>query len=189
MSLMNRVGKLFLFMLLAFTLVWTATPLLAEKKDTGHLKTIVDPRRAGVFVDGQYLGPTADFKVAHKFELSAGEHEVKLIDPRYEEFSTTVKIEAGKTTKLREKLKPVALPQPPFGRLRTVGGTGNNKYAAVFIDGKFMGHVDEFNNFAQGLLLKPGDYTVRIAPTGGGTAHEEKVKIEADKVTTVTWER
>jgi len=185
---MNRTGKLFLFTLSATVLVWTATPLLAEKKDTGHLKTIIDPRRAGVFVDGQYLGPTADFKVANKFQLPAGEHEVKLIDPRYEEFSTSVKIEAGKTTKLREKLKPVALPQPPFGRLRTVGGNGNNKYAAVYVDGKFMGHVDEFNNFAQGLLLKPGDYTVRIAPTGAA-AHEEKVKIEADKVTTVHWER
>jgi len=186
---MNRTGKLFLFTLSTIILFWTTTPLLAKKKDTGHLKTIVDPRRAGVFVDGQYLGPTADFKVANKFELSAGEHEVKLIDPRYEEFSSSVKIEAGKTTKLREKLKPVALPQPPFGRLRTVGGTGTDKYAAVYIDGKFMGHVDEFNNFAQGLLLKPGDYTVRIAPTGGGAVHEEKIRIDADKVTTVHWER
>ncbi len=44
-----------------------------------------------------------------------------------------------------------------------------------------MGHADEFNNFAQGLLLNPGEYTVKIVPLSGAE-HEEKIKIEADKV-------
>jgi len=32
--------------------------------DTGRLKTEVNPGRAGVFIDGTYLGPAANFKIA-----------------------------------------------------------------------------------------------------------------------------
>jgi PEGA domain len=159
-------------------------PLAAKEGDTGYLKTIVDPRRAGVFVDGKYLGPTANFKIASKFALPPGEHEVKLIEPRYQEFSTKVTIEAGKTTKLRQKLTALPEPKPPFGRLRTVA---DDKFAAVYVNGQFMGHVDEFSNSSQGLLLNPGEYTVKIAPASGGQ-HEEKVKIEANKVAVVRWQ-
>ena len=49
--------------------------------DTGRLKTEIDPGRAGVFVDGKYLGPAANFKVARTYELSPGEHEVRLAEP------------------------------------------------------------------------------------------------------------
>ncbi len=41
-----------------------------------------------------------------------------------------------------------------------------------------MGHAGEVNNPVQGLLLNPGEYTVKIGDSG----REERVKIEADKV-------
>lgn len=160
----------------------TAIPMVAKDGDTGHLKTIINPRRAGVFVDGKYLGPSANFKIAMKFPLSAGEHEVKLIEPRYEEFTTKVTIQAGKTTKLNQKMTPRPGAKPPFGRLRTVA---EDKFAAVYVNGQFMGHADEFSNSSQGLLLNPGEYTVKIAPVSGGQEHQEKIKIEVDKVTVV----
>jgi hypothetical protein len=43
-----------------------------------------------------------------------------------------------------------------------------------------MGHVDEFSNSAQGLLLNPGEYTVRVVPASGSPI-TQTVKIEADK--------
>lgn len=64
--------------------------------DTGHLKTEVTPGRAGVFVDGKYVGPAANFKVARMYEVAAGEHEIKLADPRYQEIVRKVTITAGK---------------------------------------------------------------------------------------------
>jgi hypothetical protein len=48
-----------------------------------------------------------------------------------------------------------------------------------------MGHVDEFSNFAQRLLLNPGDYTVKVVSATSGKEQEEKVKIETDKTTTI----
>jgi hypothetical protein len=47
-----------------------------------------------------------------------------------------------------------------------------------------MGHVDEFSNFAQGLLLNPGEYTVKIVPASGAPI-TQTVKIEADKTVLV----
>lgn len=148
---------------------------------TGYLKTKVDPGRAGVFIDGKYVGPAANFKIARKYAVAPGDHEVRLSEPRYEEVVRKVTIKANETTTVSEKMRALPLAKPPFGKLRILGF---DKYAAVYVNGRYNGHADEFSNFAQALLLNPGEYTVRIEPMTG-TAHEEKVKIEADKETIV----
>jgi len=48
-----------------------------------------------------------------------------------------------------------------------------------------MGHVDEFDNFAQGLLLPPGQYTVKIVPVSGGAGVEQSVDLKANQTTIV----
>ena len=165
--------------LTAFILI----PVLAlHAADSGSLKTKVHPGRAGVFVDGKYLGPAANFARAHTYPLPAGEHEVKLLEPRYKEMTTKVTITPGKTTVLNETMQALPVPKPPFGRLRTIG---SDKFAAVYVNGQFMGHVDEFSNFAQGLYLRPGEYIVKIVPASGGQPHEEKVNIQENHVVIV----
>lgn len=155
---------------------------VVAQQNTGYLKTKVNPGRAGVFIDGKYVGPAANFRVGRKYAVPAGEHEIRLSEPRYEDVVRKLTIEPGKTTKLVETMKPVPLAQPPFGRLRTVS---SDKFAAVYVNGKFMGHADEFSNSSQGLQLNPGDYTVKIAPVSGAEATEEHVKIAANQVTIV----
>jgi PEGA domain-containing protein len=156
-------------------------PLSAQPGANGSLVAKVKPGRAGVFVDGKYMGPAANFRVARTYSLPAGTHELKLVDPRYQEFVSQVNITAGKKTVVHETLTPVPLAKPPFGRLRTVS---TDKFAAVYVNERFCGHADEFSNFAQGLLLNPGEYDVKIVPATG-TPVTAKVKIEADEVTVV----
>jgi hypothetical protein len=157
-----------------------AAPVAAQ--NTGYLKTKVNPGRAGVFIDGKYVGPAENFRVGQKYAVAPGEHEVRLSEPRYEEIVKKVTIQAGKTTKLTETMKALPPGKPPFGLLRTIAP---EKFAAVYVNGRFMGHVDEFDNSSQGLQLNPGEYTVKIVPVNGGEGKEENVKIEADKVTIV----
>jgi hypothetical protein len=165
-----------------WTLVLAATPLAAQQG--GYLKAKVNPGSStGVFIDGKYVGPAANFGFARKYAVPQGEHEVMLVDPRYEQYSANFTITSGKTTTITQDLKPAPLAKPPFGMLRTQGG--NDKFAAVYVNDRYMGHIDEFNNFAQRLLLNPGDYTVKIVSPATGKEHEEKVKIETDKTTTV----
>jgi PEGA domain len=163
------------------TLLTTAGALLAQQAGTTYLKTNVNPGRAGVFVDGKYVGPAGNFRIGRKYALPAGPHQVKLVDPRYEEFSTTVDLKAGTTTKLAEALKPLPPPKGPFGGLRT---PVPEKYAAVYINDKFYGHAGEFNNSSQKLMLPEGEYTVRVEPSSGAPINQ-KIKIEAGKTVLV----
>jgi hypothetical protein len=164
----------------ALLIVIGSVPVVGQQ--SGYMKTNVDPGRAGVFVDGKYMGPARNFGVGRKYTVAPGEHEVKLSEPRYEEVVKKVTIEPGKTVHVAETMKKLPPPKPPFGRLRTIT---TDKYAAVYVNGRFMGHAGEFNNPVQGLDLNPGDYKVKIVPLGGGEGHEESVKIEADKVAIV----
>jgi PEGA domain len=157
----------------------SSIPVIGQQ-NTGYLKTKVEPGRAGVFIDGKYIGPAGNFGVGRKYSLAPGDHEVRLSEPRYEDVVTKVTIESGKTAKLAQTMKALAPAKPPFGRLRTIS---QDKFAAVYVNGKFMGHAGEFNNPVQGLLLNPGPYTVKIVPVSGGEGHEEHVNIEADKIT------
>ena len=74
----------------------------AAQQGSGYLKTKVSPGRAGVFVDGKYVGPAANFGVGRKYAIAPGPHEIRLSEPRYEEMVTKVTIEPGKTTKLAQ---------------------------------------------------------------------------------------
>jgi len=164
-----------LFILVAASLVCCAA-------DTGQLKTEIDPGRAGVFIDGKYVGPAANFKIARTYEVSPGEHEVRLEEPRYEEIVTKVTITAGKKTVLKETMKALPKAKPPFGELRV---ENPDHFAAVYVNGHFVGHVDEFSNSAQGLLLNPGTYEVKVVPVDGQNPVTKTVTIEVKKKTLV----
>jgi len=170
------------------TLTFLATALATAgltclAADTGRLKTEVDPGRAGVFIDGKYVGPAANFKIAQTYEVAPGEHEVRLVDPRYEEIVQKVTIVAGKKAVIKQTMKALPPAKPPFGRLRT---EHPDHFAAVYVNDRYMGHVDEFSNFAQGLLLNPGTYEVKIVPANGKDLPITKnVTIEADKTAIV----
>jgi PEGA domain-containing protein len=157
-----------------------SAPLLAQN-GSGSLVVKADPGRAGVFVDGQYYGPAANFRIARTYNLPAGEHEIRLADPRYQEAVAKVTIERGKKTVLRQKLAPLSLAQPPFGRLRTIS---EDKFAAVYVNGHFCGHADEFSNTSQALLLNPGHYEVKIEPHNALPVVAQVV-IETDKIVIV----
>lgn len=170
------------FALNAALLVAVAGIPLVGQQGTGYLKTKVDPGRAGVFIDGKYVGPACNFGIGRKYTVAAGEHEVRLSDPRYEDRVVKVTIEPGKTTKLNERLTALPKPQPPFGRLRVIS---DDKFAAVYVNDKFMGHADEFSHPGQGLLLNPGDYTVKVVRVGATDGAEEKVKLDANQIAVV----
>jgi len=158
-----------------------AGSLMGQQSGSAYLKTKVDPGRAGVFVDGKYVGPAGNFGVGRKYALPAGEHKIKLVEPRYEDMETTVSLQSGKTFVMRQTMKALPAPKGPFGRVRTVYA---DKFAAVYANDHFMGHAGEFNNPTQGLLLPVGEYDVRIEPNTGAPV-KQHVKVEADKTVIV----
>ena len=155
---------------------------LAFGQQTGTLKVKTTTGRAGVFVDDKYVGPAANFGMSRSYAVAAGDHTITLREPRYEVATTHVTIVAGKTVTVKQELKALPEPKGPFGRLRT---EGHEKFSAVYVNGAYMGHVDEFDNFAQGLLLPAGHYTVKIVPVSGGEGVEQGVDLKANETIVV----
>ncbi len=164
-----------------FVLFAASASLMAQGGST-YIKLKVNPGRAGVFLDGKYLGPAANFRVARKYAVPPGKHELKLTEPRYQEITKTVDVAPGKTTVISEAMKPLPVPTGPFGRLRI---EAPDKFAAVYLNDKFYGHAGEFNNRVQGVLLPAGEYEVRVEPTAGGSPIKQKVQIQADRTAIV----
>ena len=124
----------------AVVLLLACGTLIGNAADTAYLKTKVDPGRAGVFVDGKYVGPAANFRIGRKYALPPGKHEVKLVDPRYEEFTTTVDLTAGKTVVVAQTMKPLPPPKPPLGSLKTT--VTASKFDSVYLNDKYYGSAD-----------------------------------------------
>ena len=154
---------------------------IGQQKDTAYLKAKVDPGRAGVFVDGKYIGPAKNFGMTRKYAIAPGSHQVKLVDPRYEEVTVTVDAKAGKTTDISQTLKPLPPAQGPFGMIHT---ECPDKFAAVYVNDRFYGHAGEFNSSFQALLLPAGEYKVRIEPASGSPINQT-IKLEAGKTVIV----
>lgn len=165
----------------------SAAALMAQD---GSIVARGKPGNAGLFVDGKYVGPASRFTVPEKYAIAPGEHEVSLRDPRFEDFTTKVTVVARKKTKISYKLKPLTLPNGPFGLLK-LGGDGSESFisiaagdtGAVMINDKFFGHVDEFNNAGSGMLLPAGTYRLKLV--GSQFNVDQDVTVEANKTTRV----
>lgn len=143
---------------------------------SGYLKVAANQKDAGVFVDGGYVGPAS-----RKYPLDPGKHIITIMDPRYEDASKTVQIEAGKTKTLSESLKPKAQPAGPYGTLRV---NTANKWAAVLVNDEYVGYAGQFKGSMHGLLLPAGTYRVEIDGFGSDALLvQNDVKVEAGKDT------
>jgi hypothetical protein len=169
------------FVIAVLLLMASATKVVAQ--DTGYLKCYVNAGRAGVFVNDKSIGPPKNYDIVLKYALPAGTHKLRIEEPRFETFETTITITAGETTKVRENLAKKQIPSPPFGQLRTIEGA--NKFSAVYLNEAYMGHVDEFSNFGQRLLLPPGNYQMKVEKPDNGLTYEETITIDANQTTTI----
>jgi hypothetical protein len=156
----------------------------ASEPGAGYLKVDATPDKAGVFLDGVYMGPAARFGRTRKYTLPPGSYKITLVDPRCEDAEATVTIEAGKTATVTQALKPKAEPKGPYGTLKIICPYDN--VGAVMLNNHYVGHVSEFDGVFQGLLIAPGTYDVRIDMAGGESLLWEKVVVAADKTTVVT---
>jgi PEGA domain len=164
---------------------------VAGAQDMGYIKAYGFPSDAGVFINGQYIGPAHRFTLSEKYSAPAGEVEVTFKDPRYDDYMVKVNVQAHKTTKIKYTMKMLEPAKPPFGRLRLGGGEPESfisvaagDVGAIYLNNRFYGYVDELNNVGGGLLLNPGTYDLHVVSQKFGDINQ-KVTIEANKVTVI----
>lgn len=160
-----------------------ASPLVAQK-NVGYLRVKIDPWDAGLYVDGTYQGTAAMYGFKTKtLALPVGKHEVKLVDPRYEDLIIPLQIDKGKTSTIRMAMVPKKVEyKGPFGELET-SGFGN---AAIYLNDTYYANTKELQTSGHTLLIKPGTYSMKIMPVGEGNPREEEITINADEVLVIS---
>jgi len=157
----------------------------SELRFAAHSK---DEKTAGVWVDGQYVGFVKELAGDKKLTLLPGKHEIVIRQAWYNEFVKEIILEPGQTHEVNVELVKSA-------RLPTKDATGELKIAAtpsraaVFVDGQYAGHVDEFDGVGKAMLLTPGQHRLRIALPGYlpfdtmvDLRPQQKLKIQTDLV-------
>jgi hypothetical protein len=72
---------------------------------TAKLKVTVQPGRAAVFLDGQYIGHASELGGAvHSLSLSPGKHRIKVELPGYRTFETEVNLLQGQKSEVKTEL-------------------------------------------------------------------------------------
>jgi len=171
--------------ILLISVVCAQDRVQSELRFAAHSK---DEKTAGVWVDGQYVGFVKELAGDKKLMLLPGKHEIIIRQAWYNEFVKEVILEPGQTHEVKVELVKSA-------RLPTKDATGELKIAAtpsraaVFVDGQYAGHVDEFDGVGKAMLLTPGEHRLRIALPGYlpfdtmvDLHPQQKLKIQTDLV-------
>lgn len=80
-------------------------PNAEEPKVTSELKVTIQPSRAAVFVDGNYVGYTGQLGGAfHSLLLPPGKHHIKVELPGYRTFETDITLVAGQKSEIKTEL-------------------------------------------------------------------------------------
>jgi len=112
----------------------------------GTIEIVSTPAGAEVYVDGEYQGITP-----LNITVSPGAHSVQLTRPGYEDYSTTVTVEAGKTVILTVSLTPkpgtLVVDSTPSG-------------ASVYVDGSYQGTTPLT------VKVQPGPHEVNVTLKG-----------------------
>src|SRR6266446_9412392 len=152
-------------------------------------KTNVE-KTSGVWVDGQYVGYLKELKESKKVLLLPGEHTISVRQNGYQDFTQTVVLQPGQTQIIRVTMdKAASGPMPADRELATIKINVNPSRAAVFVDGRFVGHVGEFGGLGRAMLVVPGAHQIRIALPGYATFQtdinplpRQKVEVKTDLV-------
>jgi len=151
-------------------LIWLSLlmPLYGRNDVLGEVE-LVGPTKvektSGVWVDGQYLGYLKELKGSKKILLVPGQHEIVVRQAGYTDFAQQVIAEPGAKTVIQVTMRKDSRVQLPTVTAAVKLSVSPNR-AAVFVDGVFVGHVDEFDGPGQAMLIAPGKHKIIISLPG-----------------------
>ena len=188
----RRSADLLLWMLLVISILLLFPPAIhADNQVMGEIqfegRSKVE-KTSGVWVDGQYVGYLKELKGSKKVLLLPGEHVITVRQNGFQDFSEHVVLQPG-----QKQLVRVTMEKAPRGEMPAVLAevkiSVNPSRAAVFLDGRFVGHVGEFQGVGRGLEIAAGAHKIRIALPGYQTFETEinplgnqKVEVKTDLV-------
>ncbi len=175
MKIMSRELKsiqsslVLLALMLSNSALYGGNEILGEIQFVGASKA---EKTSGVWVDGQYVGFLKELRGSKKILLLPGNHEVAVRQNGFKDFFQKIVLEPG-----QKQIVNVAMEKDPQVQYPDV--TAQVKFAvkpnraAVFLEDRFVGFVDQFDGPWQGLLVAPGKHRVKITLPGYQTFETE----------------
>lgn len=152
------IVALMLVMLGSTKTVTAQNDVMGELQFEGKTKV---ERDSGVWIDGNYVGYLKELNGSKKIMLLPGEHQVTVKQSGYVDFVQKVVVEPGE-----KRLVTVSLHLAPSATVPEVTATLKLKIkperAAVFLDGKFVGHAGDFGGAFKSMKISPGKHRVRV---------------------------
>jgi len=129
-------------------------------------------RDSGVWVDGNYVGYVKELKGNKKLLLLPGQHEITVRQSGYDDVSQKIIVEPSQTqiVSVTMHLTPRASKPDITSTLKLNIQPGR---AAVFLDGRFVGHASEFGGKLHSMLISPGKHTIKVELPGYRTFETE----------------
>jgi hypothetical protein len=167
-----------IFAFLLPPVVFAGNQVMGELEFEGKSKV---ERTSGVWIDGQYVGYLKELKGSKKVLLLPGEHVISVRQNGYEDFTQRVVLRPGE-----KQVVQVTMLKAPTGAYpsswASVKIIVNPSRAAVFMDGRFIGHVGEFEGVGRALLVAPGTHQIKIALPGYKTFETQINPLARQKV-------
>ncbi len=129
-------------------------------------------RDSGVWIDGQYVGYLKELKGDKKVMLLPGEHQISVRQAGLDDFVRQIVVEPGQKQTVRVAMQKSAGWVTPSTR-STLKLTVQPNRAAVFLDGRYVGHVGEFGGKFHSLEIASGKHRVKIELPGYRTFETE----------------
>jgi hypothetical protein len=144
-------------------------------------------KTSGVWIDGQYVGYVGELSGRNRLRLLPGEHDVLVRQAGYSDFNKKAVIEPGLILDITVNPdKDSRFMYPDTKSSSLVNLQVQPTRAAVFLDDNFVGHVDEYDGFARGMLVVPGKHRIKIALPGFKTMETEVDLLPRQKFTLKT---
>jgi PEGA domain len=146
-----------------------SSKVMGEIKFEGATKVEKD---SGVWIDGNYVGYLKELKGDKKVLLLPGEHQIAVRQSGYDDFQEKLVVEPGQiqTVDVKLHLSPRATTPEITSTLKLDVQPGR---AAVFLDGKFVGHASEFGGALHSMLISPGKHRIKVELPGYRTFETE----------------
>jgi len=163
------VAIMALWFALALRLVGEGNEVLGELQLDGATRV---ERTSGVWIDGQYLGFLDELKGSKKILLLPGTHKLSVRQNGYVDFARDVVLHAGEKQVVRVTMAKDARYVMP-AVTSEIKMSVNPGRAAVFLDGQFVGHADEFGGIGKSLIVAPGHRKISLSLPGYQTFSTE----------------
>lgn len=169
-----------IFLLLMAASAVAQTTILGELEFKGASKV---EKTSGVWIDGEYVGYLGELWGPRRVLLLPGDHQLAVRQAGYEDFTEKLTVEPHEL--LRVPVKMQKAPEDTWPKV-----TGELKVdvqpdrAAVFVDGRFLGHAGELGGAFHSMLLSPGAHQIKVE-LPGYQSFETEVSVNAGQKSTV----